>query len=110
MKPFKKRQPMKPFAERNPVVLGVIGAVVLAALVIGALQFRDLMSFTRGHTYTAYFADAGGLKTGAAVKVAGFKVGEVKAISLKDSHALVTFDIDDDIRVGDRSEAAIKTK
>jgi phospholipid/cholesterol/gamma-HCH transport system substrate-binding protein len=110
MKPFKKRQPMKPFAERNPVVLGVIGAVVLAALVIGALQFRDLMSFTRGHTYTAYFADAGGLKTGAAVQVAGFKVGEVKAISLKDSHALVTFDIDDDIRVGDRSEAAIKTK
>ncbi|WP_029114321.1 MCE family protein [Mycobacterium sp. URHB0044] len=101
---------MKPFAERNPVVLGVIGAVVLAALVIGALQFRDLMSFTRGHTYTAYFADAGGLKTGAAVQVAGFKVGEVKAISLKDSHALVTFDIDDDIRVGDRSEAAIKTK
>ncbi len=110
MKPFQKRQPMKPFAERNPVVLGVIGAVVLAALVIGALQFRDLMSFTRGHTYTAYFADAGGLKTGAAVQVAGFKVGEVKAISLKDSHALVTFDIDDDIRVGDRSEAAIKTK
>jgi virulence factor Mce-like protein len=40
----------------------------------------------------------------------GYKVGEVKSISLVESHALVTFDVDDDIRVGDRSEAAIKTK
>ncbi|MDT7757263.1 MAG: phospholipid/cholesterol/gamma-HCH transport system substrate-binding protein [Mycobacterium sp.] len=101
---------MKSVSERNPVVLGVIGAVVLAAIVIGALQFRDLLSFTRGHTYSAYFADAGGLKTGAAVQVAGYKVGEVKGIALVNSHALITFDVDDDIRVGDRSEAAIKTK
>ncbi|MDX1888944.1 virulence factor Mce family protein [Mycolicibacterium sp. 050158] len=110
MKPLAMRGEVKPFSERNPVVLGVIGAVVLAALVIGALQFRDLMSFTSGRTYTAYFADAGGLKTGAAVQVAGYKVGEVKSISLAESHALVTFDVSDDIRVGDRSEAAIKTK
>jgi phospholipid/cholesterol/gamma-HCH transport system substrate-binding protein len=101
---------MKTFSERNPVVLGVIGAVVLAAVVIGALQFRDLLSFTRGRAYSAYFADAGGLKTGAAVQVAGYKVGEVKDISLVDSHALITFEVADDIRVGDRSEAAIKTK
>lgn len=108
--PFSRRTQMKPFSERNPVVLGVIGSVVLAALVIGALQFRDLISFTRGHTYSAFFADAGGLKTGAAVQVAGYKVGEVTSIKLVDSHALVTFDVGDDIRVGDRSEAAIKTK
>jgi phospholipid/cholesterol/gamma-HCH transport system substrate-binding protein len=110
MKHFTGREPMKPFAERNPIIIGVIGAVVLSAIVIGALQFNVWSSFTRGHTYTAYFADAGGLKTGAAVQVAGFKVGEVKDIALKDSQALVTFDVDDDVRVGDRSEAAIKTK
>jgi phospholipid/cholesterol/gamma-HCH transport system substrate-binding protein len=101
---------MKPFSERNPVVLGLIGAVVVSALVVGALQFKSLPFFSRGTTYSAYFADAGGLKTGAAVQVAGFKVGEVSSIKLQDSHALVTFDVADDIRVGDRSEAAIKTK
>jgi phospholipid/cholesterol/gamma-HCH transport system substrate-binding protein len=101
---------MKPFSERNPVVLGLIGAVVLFALVVGALQFKSLPFFSRGTTYSAYFADAGGLKTGAAVQVAGFKVGEVSSIKLQDSHAMVTFDVADDIRVGDRSEAAIKTK
>jgi phospholipid/cholesterol/gamma-HCH transport system substrate-binding protein len=101
---------MKTFSERNPVVLGLIGAVVLSALVVGSLQFKSLPFFSRGTTYSAYFADAGGLKTGAAVQVAGFKVGEVSSIKLQDSHALVTFDVADDIRVGDRSEAAIKTK
>ena len=101
---------MKPFSERNPVVLGLIGAIVLSALVVGALQFKSLPFFSRGTSYSAYFADAGGLKTGAAVQVAGFKVGEVNSIKLQDSHALVTFDVADDIRVGDRSEAAIKTK
>jgi phospholipid/cholesterol/gamma-HCH transport system substrate-binding protein len=101
---------MKPFSERNPVVLGLIGAVVMSALVVGALQFKSLPFFSRGTSYSAYFADAGGLKTGAAVQVAGFKVGEVSSIKLRDSHALVTFDVADDIHVGNRSEAAIKTK
>lgn len=110
MKFFSKREPIKPFAERNPVVLGVVGAVVLAALVIGAVQFRGILDLARGTTYSAFFADAGGLKTGEAVQVAGYKVGQVKSITLVDSHALVTFDIKGDIRVGDRSEAAIKTK
>jgi phospholipid/cholesterol/gamma-HCH transport system substrate-binding protein len=101
---------MKPFSERNPVILGVIGAVVLAAVVIGALQFKSLPFFSQGSTYSAYFADAGGLKTGAAVQVSGFRVGEVSSITLVDSHALITFDVSDDVRVGDRSEVAIKTK
>jgi phospholipid/cholesterol/gamma-HCH transport system substrate-binding protein len=101
---------VKPFSERNPVVLGLIGAVVMSVLVVGALQFKSLPFFSRGTSYSAYFADAGGLKTGAAVQVAGFKVGEVRGIKLQDSHALVSFDVADDIRVGDRSEAAIKTK
>jgi phospholipid/cholesterol/gamma-HCH transport system substrate-binding protein len=100
---------MKPFSDR-PVVLGVIGAVLLAAVVIGALEFKNVLSFSQGKSYSAYFADAGGLKTGAAVQVAGFKVGEVSSIKLVDSHALVTFDVADDIRVGESSEAAIKTK
>lgn len=101
---------MKPFSERNPVTLGAIGAVVITAVVIGALQFKNLPFLNQNSTYSAYFADAGGLKTGAAVQVSGFKVGEVSSITLVESHALVTFDLSDDVRVGDRSEAAIKTK
>ncbi|MBX8690358.1 mammalian cell entry protein [Mycobacterium vulneris] len=101
---------MKPFSERNPVTLGLIGALVLTAIIVAALQFKNLPFVSSGNVYSAYFADAGGLKTGAEVQVAGFQVGEVRSITLEDSHALVTFDVSDDVHVGDRSEAAIKTK
>jgi phospholipid/cholesterol/gamma-HCH transport system substrate-binding protein len=37
-------------------------------------------------------------------------VGDVRSITLQDSHALVTFDVSRRRTVGDRSEAAIKTK
>lgn len=101
---------MRLFAERNPVLLGIVGSVILTALVIAALEFKSLPFFSHGKTYSAFFADAGGLKTGAAVQVSGFKVGEVRSISLADSRVLVKFDVADDVRLGDRSEAAIKTK
>ena len=47
---------------------------------------------------------------GAAVQVSGVKVGQVRDIDLDGPRVLVTFTVDDDIAVGDRSEAAIKTK
>ena len=37
---------VKPFSERNPVVLGLIGAVVMSALVVGTLQFKSLPFFS----------------------------------------------------------------
>ncbi len=55
---------MKSFAERNPLVLGSIGVAVVSVLVIGALQYQNLPLVNQVRTYSAYFADAGGLFTG----------------------------------------------
>lgn len=101
---------MKPFAERNPVIIGLIGVVVTAGVVAAALQY-DKLPFLRSATeYSAYFAEAGGLQTGAAVQVSGMRVGEVASIDLDGSRVLVTFKVPNDVRLGDRTEAAIKTK
>ncbi len=43
-------------------------------------------------------------------QVAGLPVGKVNSISLDGNKVLITFDISDDVHVGDRSEAEIKTK
>jgi phospholipid/cholesterol/gamma-HCH transport system substrate-binding protein len=101
---------MKPFAERNRVIIGFIGVAVTAGVVAAALQY-DKLPFLRSATeYSAYFAEAGGLQTGAAVQVSGMRVGEVASIDLDGSRVLVTFNVPNDVRLGDRTEAAIKTK
>ncbi|TMS53037.1 MCE family protein [Mycobacterium sp. DBP42] len=101
---------MKTFSERNPLVIGAAGIATTAGLVIGAMQYDKLPFLSAGESYSAYFAEAGGLASGAAVQVSGVQVGEVSGIELDGARVLVSFQVADDIRLGDRSEAAIKTK
>jgi phospholipid/cholesterol/gamma-HCH transport system substrate-binding protein len=101
---------MKPLLERNLAVIGAVGIGVTAGVALAALQYDKLPFFTSGHEYKAYFADASGLQAGADVQVAGFKVGKVSSVDLDDARVVVTFDVDKDLRLGDRTEAAVKTK
>ncbi|CAJ1581075.1 MCE family protein [[Mycobacterium] wendilense] len=100
---------MKPFAERNRVTVGAVGTLMAAGLVVGALQY-DKLGFWMDNEYTAYFSQIGGLRTGAPVQVAGVRSGKVSSIELEGTQVRVTFEVDRKIRLGDRSEAAIKTK
>jgi phospholipid/cholesterol/gamma-HCH transport system substrate-binding protein len=101
---------MKPFVERNRVVVGIISAAVTAGVVVAALQYDKLPFFNSDTDYSAYFTEGGGLRTGAAVQVSGFRVGNVVSIELDGSRVLVTFKVHNNVRLGDRTEAAIKTK
>ncbi len=101
---------MKSFSERNPFILGVVGAVVIAGIVLGALNWQKVPFLNPGQNYAAYFADAGGLFTGAGVEVSGLPVGRVSSIELDGSQVLVKFRIKGDVNLGDRTTAAIKTK
>ena len=101
---------MKSFAERNPLVTGTVGIVAVAGLVLSALQYRQLPFFSEGRTVAAYFADVGGLRTDNTVEVSGYPVGKVSSIELDGPGVLVTFNVDSPVRLGDRTEVAIKTK
>ncbi|MCX2929257.1 MCE family protein [Mycobacterium sp. CVI_P3] len=101
---------MKTFAERNPIAVGVAGVTITVAVVLGALNYGKLPFVNSNKHYSAYFAEAGGLLAGAAVQVSGFKAGEVSSIDLDGPRVLVTFEVDKNIRLGDRTEAAIKTR
>jgi phospholipid/cholesterol/gamma-HCH transport system substrate-binding protein len=101
---------MKFFSERNPLIIGAIGFVIMAAAVVGALQYDKLPFFPKGKNYAAYFAEAGGLRQGAAVLVSGLRVGQVTSLDLDGPRVLIKFNADRNVRIGDRSEAAIHTK
>ena len=101
---------MKAFAERNRLIVGAVGIVTVAAAVLGALQYQHLPIFDHGKSVSAYFADAGGLRTDNTVEVSGYPVGKVSSIELDGPGVLVKFNVDNNIRLGNRTEVAIKTK
>jgi phospholipid/cholesterol/gamma-HCH transport system substrate-binding protein len=101
---------MKPFGERNLFVIGLIGIIGLTALIVTALNYQKLPFFSPGKTYSAYFDEAGGLAGNAEVQVSGFHAGQVTSMELDGPRVLVKFKVDKNIRLGDRTEAAIKTK
>ncbi len=101
---------MKTFSERNLYVIGAIGLVLTFGIIVGAMQYDKLPFVNQSKEYSAYFAEAGGLTTSGKVQVSGFKVGQVKSIELDGPRVLIKFTVDKHIRLGDRTEAAIKTK
>ncbi|MBJ7336344.1 MCE family protein [Mycolicibacterium sp.] len=101
---------MKTFAERNPFVIGAVGIGITAIAITTALNYDKLPFVSQTTEYSAYFAEAGGLIPMAPVQVSGFRVGQVDSVELDGPRVLVTFNVDDDIHLGDRTEAAIKTK
>jgi phospholipid/cholesterol/gamma-HCH transport system substrate-binding protein len=101
---------VKLLSPRNQLIVGLIGIAVIAASAVAALEYDKLPMFKTGRTYHAYFAEAGGLRADAEVEVAGMEVGQVTGIALDGDRVRVTFTVDRNIAVGDRTEAAIKTK
>ena len=101
---------MKAFSERNPMVIGAVGIVLAAVVVVSALEYKRIPFLNTNKQYSAYFVEAGGLKTDAAVQASGLRVGQVTDIKLDGPRVLITFNVDDGVRLGQRTEAAVKTK
>ena len=101
---------MKSFAERNPFVIGAVGVGLIMAVILGGLNYDKLPFFDSSRDYSAHIAEAGGLIPGSPVQVSGLRVGKVETIELDGPQVLVSFSVDRNIRLGDRTEAAVKTK
>jgi len=91
-----------------------VGLFVLAGLAcVGYLTVRlGKMEVLGGDTYEvrARFLDVTGLKNGAAVELAGVRVGRVDGIALSpDKKAMVTLRVEKDVKLSDDAIVSIKT-
>ncbi len=105
-----KRPTIKPLAERNRFAVGLVGIAVLVAVVVGAFSYDKIPLIKGTSDYSAYFAEAGGIKPGSDVRVSGLSVGRVSDVSLDGTKVLVDFTVRDGVELGDRTEAAIKAE
>ncbi len=97
---------MASLAERNRFTVGLIGIAVVALL--GILVVGLSRASLGQRTYTAILEHTGGLRVGEEVQVAGVGVGDVKAIALGEDGVEVTFTVDRDVRLGERTTAEVK--
>jgi phospholipid/cholesterol/gamma-HCH transport system substrate-binding protein len=101
---------MKPFRDRNPVIIGAASLAVIALLVLAAFRAQDLPLVGGGDTYYASFAESGGLRVNDEVRIAGVRVGKVNSVELEDGEVKVGFKVKTDSTFGDDTAAAIKVK
>jgi phospholipid/cholesterol/gamma-HCH transport system substrate-binding protein len=101
---------IKPLAERNRIAVGAVGILIVVALVVAVFSYNKIPFINGTTNYSAYFAEAGGIKSGSDVRVSGLSVGRVSGIKLDGTKVLVTFTVNTDVVLGDRTEAAIKTE
>jgi phospholipid/cholesterol/gamma-HCH transport system substrate-binding protein len=99
-----------PFRERNPVKVGAVSLIVLAALILMAFKAESLPLIGGGDTYYAAFTDSSGIKPNDEVRIAGVRVGKVTAVDLDGDHVKVTFRISSGAKFGSETNAEIKVK
>ncbi|MGY4708812.1 MCE family protein [Mycolicibacterium sp. CBM1] len=99
---------MKFLDRKSRIRNGFIG-VVVASLAVGLAQsFTSVPMLFATPVYYAEFADAGGLKAGDKVQIAGVDIGLVRSLRLDGAEVLVGFTMGDK-RIGIQSHAAIRT-
>ncbi len=97
------------FAEHNTVAIAIVCLIAIAVVFTLTLRVEALPVIGGGKVHKAVFAEAGGLKEGNEVRVAGVKVGKVTDIDLAGNTVVVKFRIKD-TRLGAQSTAAVRVK
>ncbi|GAA2792648.1 MCE family protein [Crossiella cryophila] len=99
---------MKPFRERNPLLVGLTGLTTIGALVLATFFVEDI-PLIGGATYQAEFTEAAGLKPDDEVRVNGLKVGNVSTVELAGDRVSVHFKVSG-VDLGDKTGASIRIK
>ncbi|APA97745.1 MlaD family protein [Nocardia seriolae] len=92
---------------RDDIRWGIGGLVIVALLVI-AIGAVYVTGTTTEHTYRADLAQAGTIRTGDDVRVAGIPVGKVKSLTLLADRVRMEFSVDADTFVGDQSTLDVR--
>ena len=93
----------------NQLSLGLAAVVVLGCFVTAAFSVGALDVFSNRYELSAVFPDAGGVKRGNDVRVAGVPVGEVTGVDpdFQTGQVIITFEVDDGIDLGPETRAEI---
>ncbi|MGV9837171.1 MlaD family protein [Nocardia niigatensis] len=93
--------------DQNTQLRWGVAGVVVCVIALGIAGALYVIPFGQ-RTYVADFKISGGARSGDEVRVAGINVGKVRAVDLVGDHVEVSFTVNHDVRVGDRSAVEVK--
>lgn len=104
-----RRPQLKSFRDRNQVVVGIVGILLIVAAVASVFAVSTAGILEDRYQLTATFESTGGLETSADVRFAGVSVGEVTGIDADFDRGVVvvTFEVEEGIDLGPRTTAEI---
>lgn len=92
----------------------IVGIFVLAGILcLGymSIKLAKMDVFNKdGYELYAIFTDAGGLKEGSSVLIAGMQVGKVKSITMEDYEAKIVITMPHTVKIQEDAIASIKTR
>lgn len=102
-------RPQVRFRDRSSLMVGLIGTLIIAVVVLASLNMRSLPGVDRTVGYTARFVDTGGLGVGDPVRVAGKDAGRVTGIEIDGDAVRIDFTVHRDVSLGTDTRAEIAT-
>lgn len=101
---------MRSFRDRDPLRIGIAGLAAIGVTLVLAFNVGDLPLIGGGEDYSAAFSEAGGIREGDDVRIAGVTVGEVSGVDLERGHVRVDFRVTQDVSFGPLTAASIRIK
>ncbi|GAA0824162.1 MlaD family protein [Streptosporangium amethystogenes subsp. fukuiense] len=100
---------LKSFRDRDRTLVGLVSMAVLAVVLAVTFLIGNLGLLEGGYTMSAVLPDSAGLRSGNDVRVAGVTVGKVTGVraDYSQGHVVVTWRVDDGIRLGPQTRAEI---
>lgn len=105
---FEKKEKLGANNRPTIVKLGIFTILVIIASVAIVAKLGSIKFFAHRSGYKAVVPSAAGLFVNDSVRIAGVGVGKVTGIHLHDGNALVTFKIDDDIKLRSGTEIGLR--
>jgi phospholipid/cholesterol/gamma-HCH transport system substrate-binding protein len=96
----------KSFLERNQIVIGAVGTVLLLGAAAAALLLSG-GAFADTYSVVARFTDAAGIRPGDDVTVAGLDAGSVGAVSIDNAQVEIELDVNAGVEMPEDSRAEI---
>ena len=100
---------MKKFDLELIVGIFVLAGIVCLGYMSVKLAKKDVFNDNNYELY-AIFSDAGGLKVGSSVLIAGMEIGRVKSITMEDYEAKIVITLPQSIKIQEDAIASIKTR